>query len=248
MAKRNRETLKNYFRQGARPTEQEFADLVDSSLNILDDGFSKDPQMGIELSPLLGKETLVSLFRETIASSPQWEISIDKNNGDLHISRIDENEKTLLLGLRTDGSLSLGEKGREILFSGALRMPAREGTLLRGEVPADGRWHDLTEISAEGRPETKVWRGCRALEVVASVGVEGSGRHAILVATATTCFGESSKVKKVSSYYGSFGNRILLRWQKIKQERHTCKLQLKTILKYGDDAVIRYHVTSLWNG
>ncbi len=246
MARRNRETLKNYFTYGARPTQQEFADLVDSSLNILDDGFSKDPERGVELSPAQGKDTLVSFFGESIVSDPQWEISIDREGGNLHIKRVSGEVKTSLLKLNTDGSVELGEKGREILFPGVLKSPIRRGTLLQGEVPADGRWHDLEEPDVEKKMVPKIWTGCQALEIVASAGIAGSCRHAILIAHAATCFGKNSKIKKVSSRYGCYGNRIRLRWRRVNGESYMCKLQMKTVLKYGDEGVIRFYVTSLW--
>lgn len=36
MSQQNRTTLKNYFRTGKRPTQEQFADLIDSSLNLAD--------------------------------------------------------------------------------------------------------------------------------------------------------------------------------------------------------------------
>ena len=41
MAKKNRRSLKNAFREGAQPSADAFADLIDSALNVVDDGFDK---------------------------------------------------------------------------------------------------------------------------------------------------------------------------------------------------------------
>lgn len=247
MAKRNRETLKNYFKKGARPSEQDFADLVDSSLNILDDGFVKEPEKGIEISPISGHETLISFFRETICATPQWEIAIDKQSGNLQIHRVTGTEKKVLMELGADGSLQMGETGNNISFSGNVEASSFTGTLLKGALPADGRWHDLLEAGEAGELVTKAWSGCQALQLTASAGITGAGKHAVLVAVATTCFGAGSRIKKISSHYGSYGNRICLRWRKMKEEKYTCKLQLKTILKYDEEAVIYYSITSLLN-
>ena len=38
MSRQNRTTLKNYFRTGQKPTQGQFADLIDSGLNLTDDG------------------------------------------------------------------------------------------------------------------------------------------------------------------------------------------------------------------
>ena len=38
MSRQNRTTLKSYFSTGTRPTQEHFADLIDSNLNLMDDG------------------------------------------------------------------------------------------------------------------------------------------------------------------------------------------------------------------
>jgi len=40
MAEKNRDDLKEYFEIGKKPTEQEYADLIDSFINRLDDNFA----------------------------------------------------------------------------------------------------------------------------------------------------------------------------------------------------------------
>ena len=42
MSQQNRTTLKNYFGTGQRPTQEQFADMIDSSLNLTDDGIFDD--------------------------------------------------------------------------------------------------------------------------------------------------------------------------------------------------------------
>lgn len=44
-----RTTLRQYFRQGRMPTEESFRHLIDSSVNKLDDGFSRHPVHGLQL-------------------------------------------------------------------------------------------------------------------------------------------------------------------------------------------------------
>ena len=52
MAKTNRKTLKEYFGKGKKPNHTQFADLIDSMLNVVDDGFNKSAERGMLLSPL----------------------------------------------------------------------------------------------------------------------------------------------------------------------------------------------------
>ena len=41
MTKRNRKTLSDNFADGSLPTQDAFGDLIDSMVNIVDDGFDK---------------------------------------------------------------------------------------------------------------------------------------------------------------------------------------------------------------
>ncbi|MCA8829713.1 hypothetical protein [Hymenobacter pini] len=52
---KRRSTLKQYFKQGTMPTEESFAHLIDSSVNRLDDGFYKHPQLGLQMGAAEGR-------------------------------------------------------------------------------------------------------------------------------------------------------------------------------------------------
>jgi hypothetical protein len=52
MAQRTRQLLKTYFETGDKPTQEEFADLIDSLFNLTDDGGAKVKQMLEALSDL----------------------------------------------------------------------------------------------------------------------------------------------------------------------------------------------------
>jgi len=236
MPKRNRQTLKESFRQGKKPSEQDFENLIDSTINILDDGLSKRADTGIGLAPLQGNETVMSIYREPGDEKAAWEIAIDKK-GNLLIGRRDEVETTPLLTLRKDGHVELGEKTGEIHFSNQFNAPGRKGTFLSDpakEVLANGKWQDIT-------PELE---GCWALEVIAGCGRRHSGKHALLVATAVHCFGQRAKITKTRSHYGMYGNRLCIRWVR---KDFACKLQVKTLFHYGEGVKINYHITKLWD-
>jgi hypothetical protein len=235
MARRNRQTLKESFRQGKKPVEQDFENLIDSTLNILDDGFSKTPENGMGLAPLLENGTVISVFKELADPKPQWEIAINQERC-LEIRRCEDNNSIPVMVLKPDGTIELGGEDKGIVLKGALQTPVREGNMYRGSVPADGHWYDIT-----GDLD-----GCQALEVTAYAGKQHSGKHAVLAATATACFGTHAKIRKTTSHYGSYGHKICLRWKK-SESKLKAKLQLKTIFKYDDETQIQYHITGLIN-
>ncbi|MFV0311289.1 MAG: hypothetical protein ACK5KN_06530 [Dysgonomonas sp.] len=234
MARRNRQTLKKSFSNGQKPTERDFENLIDSTLNILDDGFSKSPETGIELSPLVGeKRVVMSVFRESGDPKPEWELSVGKS-GELKICRYGEDSSAPLIILNTNGGVEIGCKEKDICLNGMVNIPGRKGTFAQGHVPADGKWHDITEEL----------EGVCALEVVAASGRKHTGKHAILVAMATHCFGDKPKIRKIRSHYGVFGNKLNIRW--VRNELKS-KLQVKSIFYYGDDIQIYYQISSLWD-
>ena len=234
MPKKTRQTLKESFKQGKRPGEQDFENLIDSTMNILDDGFRKNPETGMGLAPLLEKGTVLSVFRKTTDDKPQWEVAIDQMNGNLEIRKHQDDKYISVLVLKTDGSIQYGEKGKNAIFNGNVSMPVREG-IYSENVPADGKWHDVSEK----------FDGCQALEIVAMAGKKSTGKHAVLMAFATTCFGSHSKIKKIRSYYGQYGYKICIRWKKCKEDNNKCRLQLKTKFHYGEEIQIHCHITSL---
>ena len=52
MAKKNRQTLREKFRRGSMPSQDDFGDLIDSMMNIMDDGIEKSAPEGFKISQL----------------------------------------------------------------------------------------------------------------------------------------------------------------------------------------------------
>ncbi|MEG2070837.1 MAG: hypothetical protein RR034_05635 [Bacteroidales bacterium] len=234
MPKKNRETLKEHFKQGSRPSESDFTNLIDSTLNILDDGFYRNANTGIELSPLYENGVVLTVFNDQEHEIPQWEIAINRDSNDLSIQRVQQGKAIPAILLKSDGAIVLGNSDKDILLRGNLHTSGRTGTFSEGWINADGKWHDITDY-LEG-----MW----ALEVVAGCGKAYTGKHAILLATATHCYGSRAKIKKIRSFFGVFGNKISIRWKKSDLK---AKLQLRTVFNYGEEVKIRYHVGKLWN-
>jgi len=51
MPRTNRNTLKEYFKRGSMPNQKHFYELIDSMVNISDDGIDKNPDDGLRFLP-----------------------------------------------------------------------------------------------------------------------------------------------------------------------------------------------------
>ncbi|TAJ12209.1 hypothetical protein DMA11_13745 [Marinilabiliaceae bacterium JC017] len=233
MGRRNRKTLKNYFSRGKMPTEEHFGDMIDSMLNIVDEGFDKSAEKGVALAPLNEKGRVAGIYRDITEEDPLWSIEVEKKNGSLTFRQID-NKETLTLD--QEGRVGIGQKTPcyQLETSKTVGLHGRAGTFLRGKVRADGQWHDITDKL----------KGCWALEVIAGCGKNGNGSYALAVVTAIHCFGAKKRIDNKQSWYGTRCKRIKFRWSGGVEG---CVLQVKTRCDYGAGVMIQYNISKLWD-
>ncbi len=162
MPKRNRQSLKASFKQGCRPSELDFENLIDSTLNLIDDGLRKEPDAGLVLAPEPGKRAVLSVCRDAGDERALWELSLDRETGTLSVGR----GARQLVTLNMDGTVTLGHEEGAVVVDGTLHTSSRRGVFAQGDVEADGRWHDITDEL----------EGCWALEVVAGCGRKNTGK------------------------------------------------------------------------
>lgn len=229
MAKANRKTLKGYFSDGRMPAGKHFEDLVDSMLNIVDDGLNRT-ENGLQLSPQEGHASVIEFFGHILDDQPVWRIEIDKGGGKLRIGQGKEGGEPLLV-LEPDGKV---EVSGDLKLDGRLETVGVMGSFAKGEVAADGRWHDITADLG----------GMCALQVMAGCGRTGFGKYAVSQITAMHCFGRHRCIRSISSWYGMVFNRIRLRW---KRNGQSARLQIRTGCDYGGEARIRFEITELWH-
>lgn len=233
MTQVNRETLRGYFGRGKMPVAEHFGDLVDSTLNIMDDGFERTEKNGIQLAPLEDKGPVLEFFCEIQDTEPLWMIEVDKRNGCLSVER--GGDKQPVLTLYPEGKVAWHG---DLEVEGVLAARSFKGNYHSGEVDADGVWHDITKEDGEEKS------GCRAYRVIAGCGVPGKGKYALMEATAMHCFGRRQKIQSLQSWFGIHFNRIQLRWER-------CgigwRLQLRTRRNYGMEVKLRFRVTELWD-
>lgn len=232
MAKTNRRTLKEYFGKGKKPDSGQFADLIDSMLNIVDDGFSKSAERGLLLSPLDDEGAVMEVRRNILDGDAAWIIALGKQ-GELHIRRGTE-EKSLVTLCR-DGRITLGDADKMTLeVKGTVCADSFTGNYLEGKLPANGQWQNVGGMDY----------GCFGYHVEAACGLKGKGRYALADVTAIHCFGKHPRIWSRRSWFGSRFNKIQFRWH---SEGLNCGLQLRTRSDYGEDVWVHYRVSRLFD-
>lgn len=245
MAKQNRLTLKKFFADGTRPTAENFGDLIDSTLNMKDEGFNKSAEHGFEISTTeKDKNALVSFFRDSDAMTPLWSIRFDDH---------DKHNLTFAPAESADAepevfgpALTLSPKGWvgvhtdspacDLDVNGTMRCAARLGavpkrlpdvddhgkqsyTPIDESIPvlADGKWHNITDLLT----------GCQAFEVVAGVSKgkdkngKNSGRYALLHAVALNAFNPTGWL------FNCFGLKNRIKCRQSYYRRRSDKLVLR---------------------
>ena len=88
MPRTNRNTLKEYFKRGSMPNQKHFYELIDSMVNISDDGIDKNPDDGLRLAPSKENSPVISLFTNIQDNIPEPGMDI-RINGSLSATRFD---------------------------------------------------------------------------------------------------------------------------------------------------------------
>lgn len=258
MNPRNRASLKRNFSKGRLLSESDFAELIDSTVNKIDDGFSKDEKHGFQLSPSIGSNRVLSIFHHFTDRDPYWYMSLERESEEstLCIHGPDRNSKQKkFLGFHENGHIGVNTRkpGYDFEVNGFAGMKGRIGTFANGIKDGNGSWHTLLSLeeNSPGGPSCPM----NAFEVVAFI----SGRDAQfagLYAMAMRVF-RKGKIRKVRCNTGWFFNRLSLRWKRMKvggqQLENHWLLQIRTMRPYskladGQYPKIRYHITQLSDG
>lgn len=200
MAIKNKETLKNYFKKGGIVSEKHFIDLIDSSMNVIDDGINVNPENGLRINPTGVFKTLISFFRKKSQKKADFTINTNFNNIE-GLSINNESEKTLIK-IKNDSKIGINTDNPkyELDINGTMASKSRVGTFSVGTVPADGHWHKILENLD----------GISAFEVIAHAsGSINSGYYSISHVIALSTFGGSRSRSKIKNYQNSNWNGFL---------------------------------------
>ncbi len=243
MPLKDRQTLKNLFRKGSLPTQSSFTDIIDSSINKIDDGFSKSMDDGLMLAPIGESKKLLSLFKKITDKTPEWTININENLGNASPSKqlnfVNQNNDIPLLNLSDKGFIGVNTSNpkHELDVNGYVASKGRIGTVSeKTTVPANGEWHAiLSDLNY-----------CSGFEVMARVGVLKTGKHALLHAIAMSAYGNSHhRIRKTYARFSFWRPiRIKIRWT---GTTYNYNLEIKTSKNLGQDVLIKYNISQLWD-
>lgn len=254
MTIRSRQTLRQFFDEGRLPTRDHFGDMIDSMLNMSDEGFHKSAENGLEVTAPGGYDALLSFYRAQEARSALWSLSFggERDQLQFHHAGVDAARgQPPVLALDAQERVGIGTATpRETLdVAGTVAAEGRVGSCSWPDLApalADGEWHDLTG------PLT----GCQAFEVVAGAGVQGGGRYALLHAVALNAFNPATSwldlfsrkkhIRASEAWYGKRCDRLELRWEGSHGLNASYRLQARTRCDYGAGARIQATLTRLW--
>ena len=211
----SRETLRNYFNTGCLPQAKHFHDLIDSTLNMEDEGFNKTPEDGLQIFTRGGESSLLSFFREGVdLGVPPWRLRFDTGRDSLQFAHTRGDDEGLESESEPSGGdaaragplavLSLAPDGRvgvnvtqpecELDVGGLVKARGRMGIIPDrvpdgGEKPEPGQ--PTPPLLADGKWHniTGELTGCQALEVLAGVGGRvGEGQYSLVRATALNAY------------------------------------------------------------
>lgn len=232
MSEKNRSSLINAFQKGKIPREEDFHDLIDSGLNKIDDGITRNKGEGLRLQAEGQNKELMSFYNNIRDLSPTWYINQKSEDGNDGFNIGEPNGGSRLF-IESGGNVGIGitRPNHKLDVDGMVGMKGRIGYHAFGEVPADGKWHDvLTDLNEY-----------QAFEVMATTGTKGA--HAILHAIAVCTYGKSrGGITATNGYFGRSRNRLELRWTGTYFSFH---LQIRSRRHYGEGVLIRYNISKL---
>lgn len=223
----DRATLKTHFAHGSRPSATDFEHLIDATLNLAEDGFSRTDRDGLRVHAQKGHNGVFAFYRDLGSDELLWSAGFDgakdqwvMRPGDASADPLLTLDRERRMGLSqpaprcrldVNGSVSLrGRLGQPPDPRVAEQQSQELGRPVR--LVADGSWKDLTGDLV----------GCQGFEVMAGAGkLNDRSRLALLHAHAFNVYhppwwqnllGEKRRIRAQHAFYARRRHRLELRW------------------------------------
>lgn len=209
MDRKDRHTLKSYFQKGDVPTEEQFAELIDSVPNIVDDGEAVRTEDGWALYPRKGGKMGVSLH-EAAGEPAAWKLTLTSDKG----LAIKNEAGEALLELKQDKNIVLHASVQQE-GGGDEPEPDPEDYFV---IEADKKWATLKEI-------TDIKESSRVYTVMALYRDREFGICKLTRAIAICLNNVEQWVESPRKHWWGWSGYIRLRWQ---ADRDKTYLQIRS--------------------
>jgi len=244
MPTHDREYLKAKFADGAG-TVDDYQDLIDSTLNIVDDGMEVHEEHGLIVNNR-PNGIAISIKNPDNDNDPVWNLKVSDaaalqvGANEINVMEFGQEKVQVKTGLSVEGTIGVS---------------SWKGEYAKGFANADGNWHTIEAL--------RDLSSCQAFEVFAHINDEDDKRYALTKATLLMSNGLKGQKKEVASIqagsswlWGKFFNKIKFKWvldedasKKADKERYM--VQIKTRTHYGaakgKPKQIFYRITKLWD-
>lgn len=210
--RKDRNTLKAYFKKGETPTEEQFAALIDSMTNLVEDGQIPRTTAGWIFYPKQGDRLDIGLYAEESAvtnESPAWTFTVSPDKQLFVINAAGET----VLEVAQDKSVTLhGNLAIENEITASAYHTKRSGEPVPdGEdyvtIPADKQWHNLPiDMSREGF-------GCRVYCIYASFRDQGTGLCRLTRVTAILLNRLKQRIESPEKHWWGWSGSVRFRWE-----------------------------------
>lgn len=238
--RKDRETLKEYFKSGKTPSEANFTDLIDSIPNIEEDGMCRTGKGGMMLFPAKEGGAWAGIYPGDGAETPVWSFALNEKNELL----VQNATRQTVLSIGQDntvsvfGNLNVSRRVFADEFNGTTGMKPGLSEYLK--IPADGCWHDLPveSASSENRP------GCRIYNIFAGYLDKRQCAYQMARAIAGHCNRENLELTSPQKHWWGWRGPIRFRWDR---RGDALFLQMKNKGRKKETTAIYYRMTELWN-
>lgn len=211
----NRETLKGYFKKGRVPTEEQFAELIDSMANLAEDGQPERTAIGWAFYPMKNGPLDISLFTENPKESgtkPAWTISVT------------EDKQLVISNGNKEAVIEISQDKTVTVHGGDEPKPAGDDGYFT--VPADRKWHDVPVDFSQGDSS------CRVFALHASCN-DNVGLCRLTRATAVWMNNMEQWIESPQKHWWGWSGGVRLRWD------GNSRLQIRTKRRFGGEVECR---------